>query len=46
MVRMNQFKNEDDKEIVSFGDQDQWENVNQVERLPEFDVIGTPLNDI
>jgi hypothetical protein len=45
-VGINQYKKEDEKGIVGSSEQEQWENSNQDERLPEFDVIGTALNDI
>lgn len=45
-VGMNLYKKEDEKGIVGSSEQEQWENSNQDERLPEFDVIGTALNDI
>ncbi|MDQ0197876.1 hypothetical protein [Neobacillus ginsengisoli] len=43
---MKPYKKEDEKAVVGSSEQEQWENSNQDERLPEFDVIGTALNDI
>ncbi|MFJ5715354.1 hypothetical protein [Neobacillus sp. NPDC093127] len=39
-------RNEDDTGSVNSAGQDELENSGQKEKTPEFDVIGTALNDI
>jgi hypothetical protein len=43
MVNINAYKRDEDNELV---EQEQLEDLNQTDRVPEFDEIGTALNGI
>ncbi|WP_161487105.1 hypothetical protein [Neobacillus mesonae] len=45
-MNMNEFKKGEDKGFVNPADQEREEFSSESERMPEFDEIGTALNEI